>query len=166
MDGFSEDLIGYDKIVNDSMRMVVFNIVKKIEKQGELPGGHYFIITFDTTHKNVILSGRVKALYKKSITVILKKQFLITKITQKYFDVELSFRGVAETVRIPFEAIQEFTDPYVNFSLKFDSDDLKDDELDKFQKEYQAYEKSIMSKKEQSNVISIEEVRRNLNLRK
>jgi hypothetical protein len=163
MDGFSEDLIGYDAIVNDSMRMVIHNILKKIEKQSNLPGQHYFVITFDTTHKNVILSGKIKAIYKESITIILQKQFLITKITPKYFDVELSFSGVIETVRIPFEAIQEFTDPYINFSLKFDSDHLDDDEFSEFQQEYYAYEKSITAKKEKTtNVISIEEARNNL----
>ena len=164
MDGFSEDLIGYDTIVNDSMRMVVYNILKKIEKKGSLPGQHYFVITFDTRHKGVQLPEKIKSIYKESITIILQKQFRIVKITTKYFDVELSFSGVIETVRVPFEAIQEFTDPYINFSLKFDSDKLDEEEFAEFQKEYYLYEKSRITKgEEKTNVISIEEVRRNFN---
>ena len=40
-----EDLIGYDEIIENSMRSVIFETLKKIEKDG-LPGNHYFIITF------------------------------------------------------------------------------------------------------------------------
>ena len=40
-----KDLIGYDKIIESSMRGVIKQVLKKIEKTGLL-GEHYFVISF------------------------------------------------------------------------------------------------------------------------
>jgi hypothetical protein len=47
-----QDLIGYDEIIESSMRSVIYETLKKIEKTG-LPGKHYFIVTFATKFPGV-----------------------------------------------------------------------------------------------------------------
>ena len=49
-----QDLIGYDEIIESSMRSVIYETLKKIEKTG-LPGKHYFIVTFATKFAGVII---------------------------------------------------------------------------------------------------------------
>ena len=41
----NQDLIGYDEIIENSMRGVIQATLKKIENSG-LPGSHYFVISF------------------------------------------------------------------------------------------------------------------------
>jgi hypothetical protein len=139
MSDFDTDLIGYDKIVEQSMRGVVYNVIKKIAKEG-LPGEHHVYIIFQTSHKDVILSDKVKSQYPDSIKIILQKQFEITKVNSKYFDIILSFGGVKEEVRIPFDAVLEFTDPFIRFSLNFDTKfTISDEDLEEFAEEYEEY---------------------------
>ena len=47
-----KDYIGYNEIVEDSMRSIVFGVLKKIEKNG-LRGSHHFVISFLTSYSGV-----------------------------------------------------------------------------------------------------------------
>jgi hypothetical protein len=47
-----QDLIGYDEIIENSMRLVISETLKKVEKTGLL-GKHYFVITFLTRFNGV-----------------------------------------------------------------------------------------------------------------
>ena len=53
-----KDLIGYDEIIESSMRSVIYETLKKIEKSG-LPGNHYFVITFLTRYSGVEISQKI-----------------------------------------------------------------------------------------------------------
>ena len=54
-----QDLIGYDEIIENSMRSVIYETLKRVEKTG-LPGGHYFIVTFLTKFKGIKMKKTLK----------------------------------------------------------------------------------------------------------
>ena len=67
------------------------------------------------------LSPRLRAQYPEEMTVVLQHQFWDLKVTDEAFEVGLSFGGVAERLRVPFDAIKAFADPSVQFTLQFES---------------------------------------------
>ena len=69
-----QDLIGYDKIIENSMRTVIYHTLKKVEKTG-LPGNHYFIITFLTKFKGVKIPTSLLAKYPEEMTIAMQHQF-------------------------------------------------------------------------------------------
>ncbi|GIR68566.1 MAG: hypothetical protein CM15mP73_3870 [Hyphomicrobiales bacterium] len=42
----TEDLIGYNDIINKSMINLVVDVLKKIKKKNGLPGDHHIYVTF------------------------------------------------------------------------------------------------------------------------
>lgn len=120
-----QDLIGYDKIIENSMRGVIKQVLKKVEKTGLL-GEHYFVISFSTSHKGVIMPESLREKFPEEMTIVIQYQFnyLITK--EKNFAISLSFSGKFEELIIPYEAITSFADPSINFGLKFNNYDMLD----------------------------------------
>jgi hypothetical protein len=123
------DQIRYDVLVQQALRGMVRDLLSDTAKQG-LPGGHHFFITFDTTADGVRLSDRLRAQYPEEMTVVLQHQFWELKVTDEAFEVGLSFGGVAEKLRIPFEAVKAFADPSVQFTLQFEMLEVPGDEQD------------------------------------
>ena len=52
----TEDLIGYNDIINKSMISVVMDVLKKIKKNNGLPGEHHIYLTFLTNKNPAILA--------------------------------------------------------------------------------------------------------------
>ncbi len=128
-----QDLIGYDEIIESSMRSVIHETLKKIEKSG-LPGNHYFVVTFLTRYPETEISKTLKDKYPEEMTIAIQYQYRGLKVEQDFFQISLSFGGKYETLKIPFKAITSFADPSMNFALKFtiSYDDLEgfiDDEF-------------------------------------
>ncbi len=113
-----QDLIGYDEIIENSMRSVIFETLKKIEKSG-LPGKHYFIVTFLTSFPEVSISKVLKEKYPEEMTIAIQYQFKNLVVENNMFKVSLSFNGKYERLVIPYKAITSFADPSINFALKF-----------------------------------------------
>ena len=118
MDEDAEDLMGYGKMVEKSLKAVVRESLKKIEKDGMI-GSHHFYITFDTNAEGVHISKVLKAKYLEEMTVVLQHQFYDLVVEASQFSVTLSFNGVNETLIVPFNSITVFADPSVNFVLQF-----------------------------------------------
>lgn len=116
-----EDQIGYDEIIEDSMRRVMYNTLKKIETAG-LPGQHYFMITFLLDFPGVKASKAVKEKYHEEMSIALQYQFRDLAVKEDLFEVTLSFGGKSEKLVIPYKAITSFADPSMNFALKFSAD--------------------------------------------
>lgn len=116
-----EDLIGYDDIIEDSMRQVVYHTLKKVEKSG-LPGQHYFMITFLLDYPGVKASKAVKEKYHEEMSIALQYQFRDLAVKDDLFEVTLSFGGKSEKLVVPYAAITSFADPSMNFALKFSAD--------------------------------------------
>jgi uncharacterized protein len=113
------DHIRYDILVQDALRGMVRDVLADAARKG-LTGDHHFFITFDTTAEGVRLSDRLREQYPEEMSIVLQHQFWDLKVTDKAFEVGLSFGGVAERLYIPFAAIKGFADPSVQFGLQFE----------------------------------------------
>ncbi len=126
-----QDLIGYDEIIENSMRSVIFETLKKVEKTG-LPGKHYFIITFLVRFPGVVMPKSLLEKYPEEMTIAIQYQYKNLVVEQDDFKISLSFSGKYEKLTIPYKAVTSFTDPSMNFGLKFsvNYDDLVEDGID------------------------------------
>jgi uncharacterized protein len=113
------DQIRYDLLTQQALRGVVRSVLTDAAKKG-LPGDHHFFISFDTHADGVRISDRLRAQYPEEMTIILQHQFWDLTVNEQGFEVGLSFGGVTERLSIPFEAINGFFDPSVQFGLQFE----------------------------------------------
>ncbi len=130
-----QDLIGYDEIIESSMRSVIYETLKKIEKSG-LPGNHYFVITFLSRYPKVSMSKSLMEKYPDEMTIAVQYQYRGLEVSQDGFKISLSFGGNYEKLEVPYKAITSFADPSMNFALKFtmtydDIDNISKDLLKK-----------------------------------
>lgn len=113
------DQIRYDLLTQQALRGVVRSVLTEAAKKG-LPGEHHFFISFDTHGDGVRISERLRAQYPKEMTIILQHQFWDLTVNEQGFEVGLSFGGITERLSVPFEAINGFFDPSVQFGLQFE----------------------------------------------
>lgn len=113
-----EDLIGYDDIIESSMRHVIYKILKKVEKEG-LKGGHHFIISFIVKYHGVVVPKYLEDKFSEEMTIVIQHQFSSLIVNENEFKISLSFSGVIEKLTIPYLSIISFADPSINFGLKF-----------------------------------------------
>jgi hypothetical protein len=113
------DHIRYDLLTQQALRGVVRNVLTDTAKKG-LTGDHHFYISFNTQADGVRLSQRILAQYPEEMTIILQHQFWDLSVSDDAFEVGLSFGGVPEKLTVPFEAINGFFDPSVQFGLQFE----------------------------------------------
>jgi uncharacterized protein len=111
--------IRYDLLAQQALRGVVRTVLADVAKKG-LPGEHHFKITFNTTAPGVRLSDRLLAQYPENMTIILQHQFWDLAVTERAFEVGLSFGGISERLGVPFDAIIAFYDPAVQFGFQFE----------------------------------------------
>jgi hypothetical protein len=116
----AEDLIRYDVLVQEALRGVVKKVLTEVAQAG-LPGEHHFFVSFSTRFPGVRLSPRLLAEYPSEMTVVLQHQFWDLSIGDTAFEVGLSFKGVPETLHVPFLAVSSFVDPHAGFQVKFDT---------------------------------------------
>jgi len=83
----------------------------------------------------VKLSSRLREQYPQEMTIVLQHQFWDLEVGDEAFEVGLSFSGIPERLRVPFDAITGFFDPSVEFGLQFatvvedDDDDAPEAEV-------------------------------------
>jgi hypothetical protein len=117
-----EHHIRYDLLAQQALREVVRTVLADVAKKG-LPGEHHFKITFNTTAPGVRLSDRLRAQYPETMTIILQHQFWDLAVTERAFEVGLSFGGIGELLAVPFDSIVAFYDPAVQFGFHFEAID-------------------------------------------
>ena len=66
----TEDLIGYNDIINKSMINLVVDVLKKIKKNNGLPGDHHIYVTFLTNENGVLISKSLKDKFKEEMTIV------------------------------------------------------------------------------------------------
>jgi hypothetical protein len=113
------DQIRYDLMTKKALRGVVRTVLTDAAKKG-LPGDHHFYIGFDTHAAGVRLSERLRTQYPEQMTIILQHQYWDLSVNENGFEVGLSFGGIPEKLGVPFEAINSFFDPSVQFGLQFE----------------------------------------------
>jgi hypothetical protein len=114
------DHFRYDLMTQQALRGVLRNVLLEVVKKKVLPGEHHFYISFDTHADGVKISERLRLQYPEQMTIILQHQFWDLAVGERGFEVGLSFGGIPEKLVIPFEAINGFFDPSVQFGLQFE----------------------------------------------
>ena len=158
-----QDLIGYDEIIESSMRSVIYETLKKIEKTG-LPGKHYFIVTFVTKFPGVLVPKTLIEKYPEEMTIAIQYQFKSLVVDEDLFKISLSFGGKFEKLVVPYRSITSFADPSMNFALKFSMSYGEIEDLsDKFDESNLANNPSSKNKEIDlsAKVISLDAFRKN-----
>lgn len=118
-------LINYDRLIKDSLKYVVKRALEHVADKG-LYGEQHFYITFQTDFPGVEAPDYLLSEYPDELTIVLENQFWNLKVFETNFSVSLNFNSKVETIKVPFDAILEFSDPSEDFVLQFE---LQEDEL-------------------------------------
>lgn len=121
------DIIDYGTLMHDAMRSLIQKVLSDVAEHG-LPGAHHFFITFDTTHEDAQLADWLRERYPAEMTVVMQHWFENLEVTDDGFSVTLNFGDAPEPLYIPYDAIQTFVDPSVEFGLKFETTEHLDDD--------------------------------------
>ncbi len=113
-----DSLIPYQEMMERALRSLVREALDLVGTEG-LPGNHHFYISFRTQADGVDMPAHLQARYPDEMTIVLQHQFWGLETDDAGFSVTLSFGGRSERLRIPFEALNAFMDPAVNFGLQF-----------------------------------------------
>lgn len=113
-----DDILRYDRMVEQALRGVVRQAVEEVMEHG-LPGDHHFYITFMTDYPGVDIPDYLRDRYPGEMTIVLQYQFYDLSVDKDKMGVTLSFNNVPERLSIPLSAITIFADPSVNFALQF-----------------------------------------------
>lgn len=112
-----QDPFQYDIWIEDALKSVIRRSLDYAAENG-LPGDHHFYLTYRTEAEGVELPGYLKADNQEEMTIVLQHQFDELVVNEDAVWVTLRFKGKAERLRIPFDAMVSFADPSVNFSLQ------------------------------------------------
>jgi len=105
---------------------VLSEVLADVAKQG-LPGQHHFYITFNTLHPEVELADWLSDRYPEEMTLVLQHEFENLEVTKTGFSVSLRFGGQPEPIYVPFESVQSFVDPSVEFGVSFNAYEREDE---------------------------------------
>ena len=157
------DTLDYGSLMHRAMRGLIFNVLEQVRDHG-LPGNHHFFITFDTTHPDVQLADWLKDRYPEEMTVVIQHWFDNLEVREDGFSITLNFGDQPEPIQIPFDAIQTFVDPSVEFGLRFenqDMDEVEDEaEADEAEPSAEATETSDEAPRKEAEVVSLDQFRR------
>lgn len=124
--------IDYGNLMHQAMRGLIQSVLEDVAANG-LPGEHHFFITFDTNHPDVEIADWLSDRYPGEMTVVMQHWFDNLDVTDIGFSVTLNFGDAPEPLYIPYDAIQTFVDPSVEFGLRFESqtsdDDLQEEDM-------------------------------------
>ncbi len=119
--------IDYGHLMHDAMRSLIREVLLKVADNG-LPGEHHFFITFDTLHPDVEMADWLSDRYPSEMTIVMQHWFDNLNVEETGFAVTLNFGDSPEPLYIPYDAIRTFVDPSVEFGLKFESQELDDED--------------------------------------
>jgi len=147
-----EDHINYPYIIDQAMRGVVRDVLRKVQAGG-LPADHHFFISYSTQHPDVKMSDSLRAKYPKEITIVMQHQFWDFKVEDDKFHVSMSFGGVPEKLTIPFAALTGFADPSIKFGLQFQSPEIFEEAIAEIIAEVREQEKNAAPKAAPADVV-------------
>jgi len=119
--------IDYGNLMHSAMRGLIRQVLSDVAERG-LPGQHHFVITFDTTHPEVVIADWLHDRYPEEMTVVMQHWFDNLEVGEDAFSVTLNFGDSPEPLFIPYDSIRTFVDPSVEFGLRFETQDSGDDE--------------------------------------
>ncbi|MDB9838587.1 ClpXP protease specificity-enhancing factor SspB [bacterium] len=154
------DKIDYGNLMHRAMRSLIQEVLSGISKGG-LPGDHHFFITFDTMHPDVEIADWLSDRHPGEMTVVIQHWFENLIVTPEGFTITLNFGDSPETLYIPYDSIQTFVDPSVEFGLRFESqaedasDDAPEAPMDEMVEETPAPEE-----RKEAEVVSLDQFRK------
>ena len=114
--------IDYGNLMHRAMRGLIQQVLENVAKTG-LPCNHHFFVTFDTMHPDVEIADWLSDRYPGEMTVVIQHWFANLDVTDEGFTITLNFGDNPETLYIPYDAINTFVDPSVEFGLRFETQD-------------------------------------------
>lgn len=114
----SKDFIGYQALIEQAFRGVLRQALRHAASGG-IMGAHHFYIAFDTKAPGVEISDTLKERFPEEMTIVLQHTYANLKVGEDAFEVDLSFNKVWESLRVPYAAVRQFSDPSQNFGFKF-----------------------------------------------
>ena len=143
-----------------AMRGLIQEVLEDVRDNG-LPGLHHFFITFDTTHPEARLADWLRERYPSEMTVVMQNWFDDLEITNHGFSVTLNFGDAPERLSVPYDSIQTFVDPSVEFGLRFETQD-EDEEEDPLSEISAEAEMStdVEPEKQEADVVSLDSFRK------
>ena len=110
--------MNYKVLIENAMLNMVKDILTKVSKDG-LPKSHHFLITFFSNSKGVIIPDWMREKYPDKMTIIIRNWFENLYVTEKKFEISLNFNNSVERLTIPFNSLELFADPSVDFAISF-----------------------------------------------
>ncbi|PVA09233.1 hypothetical protein DC366_15140 [Pelagivirga sediminicola] len=111
--------IDYGNLMHQAMRGLIQQVLEDVQMNG-LPGAHHFFITFDTNHPEAALADWLKQRYPSEMTVVMQHWYDNLEVGDEGFGITLNFGDAPENLFVPYDAIQTFVDPSVEFGLRFE----------------------------------------------
>ena len=119
--------IEYGILMHRAMRGLIKDVLEDVRDNG-LPGAHHFFITFDTNHPDAALAEWLKERYPNEMTVVMQHWYDNLEVGDQGFGITLNFGDAPENLYVPYDAIQTFVDPSVEFGLRFETQEIDDGE--------------------------------------
>lgn len=120
--------IDYGNLMHAAMRGLIQKVLSDVEREG-LPGEHHFFITFDTRHPDAELAPWLAERFPENMTIVMQHWYDGLDVRADGFAITLNFGDNPEPLFIPYDAIQTFVDPSVEFGLRFETQEpVQDDE--------------------------------------
>ncbi|WP_120501505.1 SspB family protein [Roseovarius sp. EL26] len=153
--------IDYGSLMHRAMRGLIQQVLTDVRDNG-LPGAHHFFITFDTGHPDVKIADWLRERYPEEMTVVMQHWFDDLIVTDEGFSVTLNFGDAPENLNVPFDAVQTFVDPSVEFGLRFESQDDEDDmdDLDENDLDATSEDDNPEAPREDAEVVSLDSFRK------
>jgi len=151
-----DSLIPYDEIVQEALRAVVGRVLGEVERNGGLPGGHHFYITFKTGAPGVDIPKHLSDRFPDEMTIVIQNRFWDLKVQEQGFEVGLSFNQLPAKLSIPFSAITVFFDPEVKFQLQFQAQDDEGEDEDGTSETAENDRPVAKQAEDRSNVVSVD----------
>lgn len=147
--------IDYGNLMHRAMRGLIQDVLNDVRDHG-LPGAHHFFITFDTTHPEARLADWLKERYPSEMTVVMQHWFDDLEVTEQGFSVTLNFGDAPENLYVPYDAIETFVDPSVEFGLRFETQEDQEEADEAEPAEEEAPEPA----KTEADVVSLDSFRK------
>ncbi|CUH87380.1 Stringent starvation protein B [Phaeobacter sp. CECT 5382] len=121
--------IDYGNLMHSAMRGLIRTVLQEVADHG-LPGNHHFFITFDTNHPDAQLADWLRDRYPGEMTVVMQHWYDNLEVGEDGFGITLNFGDAPEPLYIPYDAIETFVDPSVEFGLRFETAEENDEDVD------------------------------------
>ena len=121
------DTINYAQMMQKAMQGLMIDVLKKTSING-LPGNHHYFISFKTKSEGVIVADWIKERYPEEMTIVIQHWFDNLDVNDTCFSITLNFGDNPESLTIPWDSILTFVDPSVEFGLRFEGEENKDND--------------------------------------